>query len=273
MPESRTPSSIALTRILAVGLLLIVSAAPAAGQLVPFESRMYELADYNTLFDSSVRGKMRRTLFEEYVQNSDEGSARRRATGSDDAAVIWSNLAVDEKATFIAITAALHCIEIDGGARLSDWILRIDEIHGDSRFGGARLPNNEAFRLLVRFTPPALDLLRNEADSEASQLHNVCINRRYYFGGRGSTHPHFCDVASTKFDDSAKVNATGSGVRGIQFNYDLHCSDCGDIDIDYSRGCHFTRGNSNVLDDCFGRNHINWFTREYGTGSGLRLAP
>jgi hypothetical protein len=234
-----------------------------------YEGRTYELDGYHTLFDSSSPlGQARAALFTKYLADSNEGRARREAAGSNDPAIVWGKLAVEEKSAFVAITAALACVAVDNGvSRFINWIGSLDEIHGDERFGGGPLSNSEAFRLYVRLTGTGLDLLRREAGA----FHNTCIGEGYDYGGLGSTHGDFCDVP-LQFDSSAKFDDS-QGPRGIQFNFNDERSDCADIDVDYSVACHVTRGNSNVLDDCLGAkaNHINRLVAEYGTGSGLRL--
>ena len=113
------------------------------------------------------------------------------------------------------------------------------------------MDDDEAFRLWVRLTPAALTVLRSESSRQATQLRNVCVGKSYNFGGFGRTHPDFCKSPVSDFDDTVKL-AEEAGLRGIQFNFNSNCSDCSDIDIDYTNGfCHDTRGNSDVLDDCW----------------------
>lgn len=255
-------------------VFLVACGAPSRGTVdsaeqFPYEDRTYELDGYNTLFAStSSPGKVRRKLFAEYLTMSPEGKARRVKASSDDPAVVWRTLAVEEKSTFVATTSAMYCVDVNAGqSRLIDWVLAIDEIHGDERFGGGRLLASEAFRLYARLTPTALGLVRTKSGT----FLNNCNNKAYGYLGWGGTHGDYC-LPKTHFDSEAKFDG-GFGFRGIQFNFNKSRSDCADIDIDYSQGCHFTRGNSNVLDDCLLANHIERLKSEYGSGSGLRLVP
>ena len=260
-------------RVMAVTLLLC--AACSTAQNVPaslterfvYDGRTYELDGYAALFDASTSlGSARQRLFAAYLMTSPEGQARSQAAGSTDPAVVWSRLAVEEKSTFVAITAALSCVEVDGGSsRFLDWLASLDEIHGDARFGGGTLSNSEAFRLYARLTQAGLALLRQQAGT----FRNTCNNEVYAYGGLGSTHVDYC-ATSKLFDSDAKFDDS-PGVQGIQFNFNDSRSDCADIDIDYSVFCHLTRGNSNVLDNCGTGKHITRFVSEYGDGSGLRL--
>ena len=237
------------------------------------EGRQYELDGYNRVFDSaSPLGRMRAALFAEYLTDSDEGRNRVIAADSTDPSSIWSHLTKYEKSTFVAITYALHCVEFDGTARLSDWVSRLDRLHGKNSFYGHSLASSEAYRLWVRLSPESLELLRND-DRLEGRLRNVCTDKTYGTGGIGSTHTAAYCPQIDRFDGSTKFRQ-GTGHYGLQFNFH-DCSDCAEIDVDYSDVCSFTEGNSNVLDDCWflGRNHIEHLIREYGTGSGLRWAP
>ncbi len=266
--------------VLTAWVLLFV-VAPASAQPVEhllFEERTYELDGYGTLFDTSTpRGQLRYALFTDYVARSVEGQERRRLSNSRDPMVIWRDLDKFEKATFVAITAALHCMQVDGGIRMLEWISSIDEIHGKTSVNGQTFPGNEAFRLWVRFEQNALDILKDEESRQDHEFHNVCTGILHEFGGDGSHHPDFCRPDGQDFRHQAKINDAGGGVRGIQFNFnDRRCSDCVDVDIDYSVDCHIFPGNSNVLDDCRSwlirrENQIDWFVDVYGARSGLRL--
>lgn len=252
---------------------------PAKARSVPerfvYESRTYELDAYEDLFDTTKSlGLGRNNLFSAYLANSKEGKQRRTAAGSDEPKVVWSKMAAEEKSTFVAVTNALHCVTVNGQGRMLDWIKRLDEIHGGSRFGGGSLKDSEAFRLWGGLTDAALKLLNEDSGS----FKNECNGETYTTGGVGSTHDDFCTIGK-HFDGSAKYEhyPDGTKLRGIQFNFNVRRSDCTDVDIDYSNNvvCHNTVGNSNVLDDClevFRRvNHIDRLTSEYGSSSGLRL--
>ena len=232
-----------------------------------YDGRTYELAAYGQLFDPMQDlGLSRGQLFGAYLTTSAEGKARAAQAQSTNPKVVWATLEVEEKSAFVAATAALHCVEVDGGpSRLLTWIASIDEIHGERRFGGGTLSNSEAYRLYVRLSAAGLALLRLEAGT----FRNTCNNEMYDYGGNGSTHRDYC-VTSGDFDSTAKFDDTPN-VRGIQFNFNDKKSDCADVDIDYSAMCHLTRGNSNVLDDCWGANHINAFDFG-GTATGRASA-
>ena len=257
------------------GLALAACSGPApealdAPEQFVFDGRTYELDSFGVLFNAgNGLGQRRNSLFVDYLNSSPEGQARRVGANSNDPMTVWSKMAAEEKSAFVAITNALHCVEVDGGSnRMLDWVLSIIEIHGERKFGGGHLANSEAFRLYGRLTPTALDLLRNEAGT----FRNTCNNETYGYVGSGSTHGDFCTPPQKKqkFDSEAKFDDR-SDFRGIQFNFNSDRSDCTDIDVDYSNACHLSRGNSNVLDDCWGASHINRLTSEYGISSGLRL--
>ena len=136
---NRRTLQISVVSIFVSVLLLVVGTDTTMGQVTSdvdrfvFESRTYELDGYDTLFaPSTSRGRMRRALFMGYViaqrggRVASSGNWIQRPQGD------LGNMADDEKATFVAVTAALHCVEVDANTRMSAWISRIDEIHGIS---------------------------------------------------------------------------------------------------------------------------------------------
>ena len=241
--RGRRAISVAAGAIIVVAAALTEAQGPGVEHLV-FEGRTYELDGYEVLFDASTeRGIMRRTLFTDYVYSSAEGEERRRLSNPQDPPTIWRNLATTEKATFVAITAALYCIRVNGQVRMLEWVTGVDEIHGAISMDGQVFKGNEAFRLWARLTKSALIILREEESRELTSFFNVCTNEIHEFGGDGSKHPDFCNTGSD-FTYQAKINDSGGGFRGIQFNFNDRCADCGDIDVDYSVNCHLFPGNS-----------------------------
>ena len=244
--------------MLRVGLsvsIVLVLAAAASGQpatVVDFDYRgeLYEMDMYSTLFSDSALGEARRDLFARYVTDAADG--RRRGQNPES---VWEDgLTWTEKATFLAITAALHRLKTDDGDRLLDWVVSIEEIHGDAPI----FDNNQAFRLYVRLDDAAV----RHIDAGRGEFVNTCKTEPVAYDGFGSRHPDFC--TNDLFDLQRKTDNRPN----VQFNLSRDTR-CADIDIDYRRGIlHLTRDNSNVL----ASGHLRRFVAEY-CDPGFRLRP
>lgn len=239
---------------------MLVLAAFASGQpagVVDFdyEGERYEMDVYSTLFGDSSLGEARRDLFARYLTDAAEG--RRR--GRDPESVWDDRLTWTEKATFLAITAALHRLKTDSGDRVLDWVVSIEEVHGDLSIldSNRSYPNNQAFRLYVILDEAAV----RHIDTGRGEFINTCRAEPVAYDGLGSRHPDFCTI--DRFDLQRK---TGNHPN-VQFN--VSRNRCADIDIDYRRGLrHLGRDNSNVL----ASGNLQTFVDEY-CDPGFRLRP
>jgi len=258
---ARPASSTAV--VLGVGVLTLVLASCASGQtpadpeVFVYRNVQYEMDAYSVTFGGDAIGTARRGMFDAYLANTTEG--RARAAGAKDAEEAWKSLSWEEKTTFLANTAALHRLATEAGVSLLDWVLSLEQIHGEtSLLEGRRYSNNEAFRLYVRLSPSAIVHLENGSGT----FRNACTADTLPYDGLGSTHPDFCGTGSFDFERKTDNHPN------LQFNVSRDTG-CADVDIDYRPGLlHITRDNSNVL----ASRQILKFEQEY-CDPGFRLKP
>jgi hypothetical protein len=223
-----------------------------------YKGDRYEMDSFRELFEGTPLAEGRQALFDLYLSESDEGSAR--AAGGKSPSEVWGALSWEEKTTFLAITAALHKLATEAGDGLLDWAESVKEIHGEVSFtNGQRYKNNGAFRLYVELSEQAV----NHIDAGNGSFANACTAASLTYDGLGSRHPDFCRT-SGDFDGERKT----ANHPNLQFNYSRG-SRCADIDIDYRTGLlHGTRDNSNVL----ASKQIQKFAEQY-CDAGFRLKP
>lgn len=242
--------TIAATLLLFVSVLATSATGETATSPVDFTYKNtvhYEMDPYRVLFGRDPLGRARARLFEGYLSSSVEGMTR----GSR-APVAWQALSIEEKTTFLSITAALHSLAAESGEDLLDWVVSLREIHGEySVLNPGRYPDGKAFRLYVVLSKTALEHI--QAGSSGT-FYNTCSGTSFsYRRPTGWAHEDFC--APGRFDKHRKTN----NHPNIQFNVSWDTG-CADIDIDYRRGLtHFTRDNSNVL----ASGHTLKFLEEY----------
>jgi hypothetical protein len=232
-------------------MLGYLAAVPAnAAEKFKYRDRKVEFDSFKELFGRKGVGAQRRVLFEKYLQKSGEGRRRAEKCRSTKPEAVWRTLTIEEKSTFLAITAALGNLRAENGSVL-DWIESIEEIHGETRLAnGKRFMNNEAFRIYVVLQPAGL----GHIVLGRGRFENLCTKRSFGYDGLGSRHPDTCRPEE-KFDNQ---RATENHPR-IHFNF-TPSSRCVDIDIDYEKGLlHLTRDNSNVL----AGDHLKTFEKEY----------
>jgi hypothetical protein len=236
-------------------LYVLVTGTPVNGQRCAEEAKyrrhVFVFDCYQELFGPTHLGKFRQRVWEDYLRSSPEGQRRAAQAREPRPEVVWSRLTVEEKSTFLAITAALAGVTERDGPPLAEWMIRLDAVHGETdALSGRRFDNDEAFRLYFRVTERALSHLM----SGRGLFQNVCRSSSLGYNGLGSTHPDYCRQRR-RFDNERKTD----NFPNLQFNY-TPGSPCVDVDVDYDRGIpHLRRDNSNVL----ARGHAAEFTREY----------
>lgn len=196
------------------------------------------MSPYSVLFDASPLGRARERLFAGYLKASPEGLARVKQAGSSDPPTVWARLNAEERATFLAVTAAAsRLVKQDAGTILS-WFEHLDQIHGSVNPGGGIYPNNQAFRLYVHLSKDGIAYVKS-----GGEFSNTCTNKGVKSGGLGSKHPDFCNVPN-KFQ---RQKPTKNSPR-LQINV-TDASGCADVDLDYDydNDQHLTKDNSNLL--------------------------
>ena len=224
---------------------------PTRTQKFTYRGQTFSIDPYKQLFGEAGPGPIRKALFESYLQHSPEGKLRVSGAGSGEPEAVWQMLTVEEKTTFLAITAALADLEDETRVNLLEWLQSLESIHGENNFmDGSRFENNTAFRLFVRVGSAALAHLI----AGRGQFRNLCRSRSFGYDALGSRHPDFCRLPAL-FASQRKTD----NFPNLHFNF-TPGSPCVDIDIDYRVGlAHLTRDNSNVLAD----NQILLFEAEY----------
>ncbi len=222
----------------------------AADNKFKYRNRKVEFGSFKDLFGQKGLGPLRRILFERYLQASEEGRRRVEKCHSVKAEAVWRTLAVEERSTFLAITAALGNLQVENGSLL-EWIESLEEIHGETRFpGGERFMNNQAFRIYVKLQPAALAHLVQRKGT----FRNLCAKRSFGYDGLGSHHPDIC-----RPEERFESQRSTDNYPHLHFNF-TPSTRCVDIDIDYDKGLlHLTRDNSNILAD----DHLRTFEKEY----------
>jgi hypothetical protein len=244
-------ASLHLTQVVLIWLLLNhLALFCAADEKFKYRNRKVEFDSFKDLFGQNGVGLLRRVLFEKYLQASPEGRQRAEQCGSTQAEAVWRTVAIEEKSTFLAITAALGSLRVENGSLL-EWIESLEEIHGETRFlGGERFMNNEAFRIYVKLQPEGMVHLLQAS----GELRNLCTKRSFGYNGLGSRHPDLCQP-----DERYENQRSTDNYPHLHFNF-TQSTRCVDIDIDYGRGLlHLTRDNSNVL----AGDHLRAFEKEY----------
>src|SRR5206468_2662787 len=142
-----------------------------ASEKFKYRGQKYVLDSYKALFENNPLGQSRRMLFEKYLQQSDEGKLRAARSGARKAEAVWRTLTLEEKTTFLAITAALESLQAESGINLLEWVESLEEVHGENKFSdGRRFDNNEAFRIYTKFQPAAVA----HVAQGAGQFKNLC---------------------------------------------------------------------------------------------------
>jgi hypothetical protein len=222
-----------------------------ASEKFKYRGRKFVLDSYKDLFGNGPAGQSRRMLFENYLQQSDEGRLRAARSSTQKSEAVWRTLTAEEKTTFLAIIAALESLQAESGINLLEWVESLEEIHGENKFSdGRRFDNNEAFRIYTKLKSAAVAHIAQGA----GQFKNTCTKHSFGYDGLGSRHPDFC-----RPEDKFEHQRSTDNHPHLHFNFTGR-SGCVDIDIDYDRGLlHLTRDNSNVLAD----EHLRTFKKQY----------
>jgi hypothetical protein len=237
-----------LSAFLLISYLAVLSGK--ADEKLKYRSRKVEFDSFKDLFGQKGIGSLRRVLLEKYFQASAEGRQRAEQCHSAKAEAVWRTLAIEEKSTFLAITAALGSLRVENGSLL-EWVESLEEIHGETRFlARQRFMNNEAFRIYVKLQPEGMAHLVQGT----GEFRNLCTKRSFGYNGLGSRHPDVC-----RPDEKFENQRSTDNYPHLHFNF-TPSTRCVDIDIDYDRGLlHLTRDNSNVL----AGDHLRTFEKEY----------
>jgi hypothetical protein len=240
-------------------VLFLPAAVGQGGQPFQYRGDDYLMDPFSTLFGSTPVGLARKALFDGYLQNSAEGRQRVSHAHSSDPATVWATLDVEERTTFLVVTASSQILTTDQNDKVLAWFVSLDQIHGSTKpFVGGEYDNNEAFRVYAHLIPRATAHVL----ASAGTFTNARTTKTFGYGGAGSRHPDFCRLP-TKFDDEGKTD----NAPNLQFNV-TSGTNCADVDLDYDSGPeHFTKDNSNVLAHAnanFHTPHLKAFAKQYG---------
>lgn len=232
-----------------------------AAQGVPFtyKGKNYVMDPFTTLFSSATRvGKVRLQLLSDYLKLSAEGMKRVTQAGSSNPETVWDLMSIEERTTFLSITAALGALEASKGVDLLTWVTALEEIHGLGPPGStAEYENEKAYRFYARMTPEGI---QHVLDANG-QFSNLCDKSTLTYGNIGSRHQDFC-LLPNKFQDEGKT----SNSPNLQFNVTAK-NQCADIDLDFDTGIlHGTKDNSNILGHqgvIFHGSHLQSFNVDY----------